>query len=598
LEGEGASHLLGSSLGTAGDVNGDGFADVAIGEPGHPGTLYSNTGRVLVFHGNASGLPAAESQSFGGPFNYSAKFGTSVSMAGDVNRDGFSDLVVGAPEDGGGGSATVFHGSPTGLVFGVKIGQGLGSWSRYGLAVASAGDVNGDGYADVLAGAPRYGTISSYDGRAFLYLGGPSGVINSAAWSATGTAGAQLGMTLASADVNGDGYTDVLIGENAVNSYAGRASLYLGSSTGLSTSSAWAVDGGAASMGVSRGMAGVGDLNGDGYEDAVIAAAYADIGTEDGGWFAIYYGNAMNGAAWRPRQWRADGLGPIAPMGAGDRPDQFRLQLTGRSAAGRSRVRLQSEVHAQGVPFDMQGMQTTSAVWTGEPEYGGSTVWFDIAVATPGTAPLIWRARLVDTDPYFGASRWFRLPDGSSTQPDLRTCPYRWQDSDGDGYGNPGIAIIACVERSGFVANNLDCNDGSAAAFPGNPEVCDGLDNNCDYVVDNAPVPTGLASTRAEKDGTSIRLHWDGVSAATAYDVLRSTLRDLRKSGGDYSVIALTCLANDFSGTLITDAEPVPAGEGRWFLVRPVSCGGAGSYNDEYSAPRDEEIAANGGQCP
>ena len=136
--------------------------------------------------------------------------------AGDVNGDGYADVIVGA----GGyssntGRAYVYHGGPSGLSASPAFtATGEGPDNFFGVAVAGAGDVNGDGYADVIVGACGY---SSYTGRAYVYHGGPGGLSASPAFSATGAAtGDGFGFSVAGAgDVNGDGYADVIVGASA-----------------------------------------------------------------------------------------------------------------------------------------------------------------------------------------------------------------------------------------------------------------------------------------------------------------------------------------------------------------------------------------------
>ncbi len=67
-------------------------------------------------------------------------------------------------------------------------------------------------------------------------------------------------------------------------------------------------------------------------------------------------------------------------------------------------------------------------------------------------------------------------------------------DADGDGFGNPAVSQVACSQPSGYVLNNTDCNDNSAAAYPGATEICDGIDNNCDGQIDVAILTTGLVA--------------------------------------------------------------------------------------------------------
>ena len=163
-------------------------------------------------------------------------FGSSVSTAGDVNGDGYDDMIIGAPLNSAGGSfagrAYLYTNSLTGsdipdeFFTGAAIGDGLGK------SVKSAGDVNGDGYSDVIVGAYGY---SGFTGRAYIYFGGSS-IDNIADVILTGaTAGDFFGNSVSTAgDVNGDGYSDVIVGaseNDAGGNNAGRAYIYFGGAT-------------------------------------------------------------------------------------------------------------------------------------------------------------------------------------------------------------------------------------------------------------------------------------------------------------------------------------------------------------------------------
>ena len=162
-------------MGTAGDVNGDGYDDLVVGAPGYayePATL----GSAFVYYGSKDGLPETESWRADSGQS-TAFFGLSAGTAGDVDQDGYDDVIVGAykyradqPDEGG---AFVYLGTPTGLRSYYSwwaVGDKADAW--FGYSVSTAGDVDGDGSADVLVGAPNYRIDKDLMGRAYLYLGG------------------------------------------------------------------------------------------------------------------------------------------------------------------------------------------------------------------------------------------------------------------------------------------------------------------------------------------------------------------------------------------------------------------------------------------
>ncbi|MCI0585086.1 MAG: FG-GAP-like repeat-containing protein, partial [Chloroflexi bacterium] len=231
-----------------------------------------------------------------------AQMGFSVSSAGDVNADGYSDVVVGASHYDNGqvdeGRAFLFLGSAAGLSLSpawTRDGDQAGA--VFGAAVAMAGDVNGDGYSDVIVGANGHDNGQSAEGRATVYLGSASGLSTGQAWTAEGDqAFVFFGYSAGTAgDVNGDGYSDVIVGAPFFdNGQAdeGRAFVYLGSAAGLSASPAWSAESnqGLALLGIS--VATAGDVNGDGYSDVIVGAHLFDNGQSNEGRAFAYLGSA------------------------------------------------------------------------------------------------------------------------------------------------------------------------------------------------------------------------------------------------------------------------------------------------------------------
>jgi hypothetical protein len=251
---------------TAGDVNGDGYSDVIVGAYWYDNGQ-TDEGRAFVYYGSASGLSDAPDWTAESD-QASAYFGRSVGTAGDVNGDGYSDVIVGAftydNAQANEGRAFLYNGSAAGL-------SRTPDWTaepdqasaHFAISVETAGDVNGDGYADAIAGAYVYDNGQTSEGRAFLYNGSADGPSRTPDWTAEGDrAGAWFGNSVGTAgDVNGDGYADAIVGAPEYEN-GGRAFVYHGSATGLSATHDWtsASDQAAARFGVSVGTAG--DVNG------------------------------------------------------------------------------------------------------------------------------------------------------------------------------------------------------------------------------------------------------------------------------------------------------------------------------------------------
>ena len=161
-------------MGGAGDVNGDGFADVIVGAP-----LYDNgqtdEGAAFVYFGGAGAFnPTADAQLESNQAG--AQLGSSVAGAGDVNGDGFADVIVGAPAYDNGqadeGAAFVYFGAAG--AFDATADAQLESnqaFAQLGFSVSGAGDVNGDGFADVIVGTIGYDNGQTDEGAALVYFG-------------------------------------------------------------------------------------------------------------------------------------------------------------------------------------------------------------------------------------------------------------------------------------------------------------------------------------------------------------------------------------------------------------------------------------------
>jgi hypothetical protein len=287
---------MGWSVAGAGDVNGDGFADVLVGAPYYD-SGETDEGAVFVFIGSATGVASASAAGAHARIESNEadlRMGEEVASAGDVNGDGFSDVIVGVVGYDGGqtdeGAAFVFLGSANGIASESIAGADARLESdqanaAMGCSVASAGDVNGDGYADVIVGAAGYNAGQAHTGAVFVFLGSASGVASGSPGGAhakleSDRTPSALGWSAASAgDVNGDGYADVIVGASSYSTGQtgeGAAFVFLGSAGGIANGNLTGADarleGNQVDAYMGRSVASAGDVNGDGYGDVIVGA--------------------------------------------------------------------------------------------------------------------------------------------------------------------------------------------------------------------------------------------------------------------------------------------------------------------------------------
>ncbi len=205
LNGDSANDYYGRSVSAAGDVNNDGYDDVIIGAYADDNTGADSGSARIVSGTNGSIL-----YTFNGDGAYD-NFGYSVSAAGDVNNDGYADVIVGAYGDdntgSSSGSARVFSGANGSILY---TFNGDSASDYLGYSVSAAGDVNGDGYGDVMVGALYDDNNGTDSGSARVF----SGVNGSILYTFNGdSASDYFGYSVSSAgDVNNDGYADVIVG--------------------------------------------------------------------------------------------------------------------------------------------------------------------------------------------------------------------------------------------------------------------------------------------------------------------------------------------------------------------------------------------------
>ncbi|MCY1061080.1 Ig-like domain-containing protein [Nannocystis sp. SCPEA4] len=355
IHGAKAGDGAGRSVAAAGDVNGDGLADVVVGAYGaDPGGTFSGAAYVVFGHGAdvptlLTDLNAGLGDGFAVNGEAALDFaGFAVGGAGDVDGDGLSDIIVGAyghdtAGDSAGRAYVVFGKTDAVPVLLADVAAGVGgrsfdgatAYDRAGFAVAGAGDVDGDGFTDIIVGAPLSDAPNEDSGRAYVVFGGPdlaSGPLNQLAQNATGftLSGVQgrdyAGTSVERAgDVDGDGYDDVFVGSPGANPHGGDSGaghVVFGGPDATTVSLAWIAngDGGFAVSGEAMedycgfSLAPAGDVNGDGHADVIVGARGNDGKGDDAGRSYVVFGGNFSGASYMSYGSGADNI-PGTAMG-------------------------------------------------------------------------------------------------------------------------------------------------------------------------------------------------------------------------------------------------------------------------------------------
>jgi len=503
-----------------GDVNADGYDDVLIGayENDDGGTdagkAYLVLGKSIGWTTNV-GLGLADASFIGEmPEDYA---GILLGRAGDVNSDGFADFLISAPgnDDGGNyaGQAYLIFGKPTGWVVDQDlassdasfIGEFQGDQLR---GVSDAGDVDGDGFDDILLGSINNDEAAESAGQIYLVLGAESGWqmdtnsgLADASYLGENALDGAGGRLAAAGDVNGDGFGDFLVGAHfngEVAEGAGKAYLLLGRPAGWTMDSSLA-DADASFLGEAEGdlagisLAGVGDVNSDGYDDILIGAQYNDEADFMAGQAYLIFGRPVGWTVDLPLQLSdasfvgedavdvagcsSGGLGDINGDGHLDAFVSARGASTTYVVTGRtSGWSMDSPLADSPAAHAGSGWAGWSADGTGDVNGDGFS---DLVVGAPDNGPSglvylvfgsCWDA---DGDGVDGCAGDCDDMDGANFPGNVENCDGHDNDCD------EGTDENVDGDGDGYTACENDCDDTDPAAFPGNPEVCDGIDNDC-----------------------------------------------------------------------------------------------------------------------
>lgn len=517
--GEAAADTAGNSVSSAGDINGDGYEDFLTGASG------SANGAVYLIYGQDAAFTSAslsQAVKFTGEAS-GDQAGYSVASAGDINNDGYGDILIGAPETEQGtvyliyGQATAF--TSASLSTAIKF-TGEVSGDKAGYSVSSAGDVNTDGYDDFLIGAIDNDDSEGHAGAVYLVYGQSAlyASVNSLSSYVefTGEADSDYaGYKLSTAgDVNHDGYGDFLISAysngNSHNN-AGAVYLFYGQSAAFasaSLSTAGAIFQGENTGDYSGTALSSADVNGDGYTDIIIGARKAEVGgvSNSGSVYLIYGGTgatALTGAIdLSVADTKFSGLAEGDFLGTAIASADINYDTYGDliigSEAGNGAVHM---VFGQAAVIASQSLSSSDATFQGEAagDIAGAAVgaadvnhdtFVDMLVGAPGESTIGTSAGAV----YVG---------------------YIYMDEDGDGI--PGDGLLEGTDPN---EKNIEIGN-------------DGIDNDGDGTVDevNTLEENGIHPTYGLYDPADTTLY-----PLTVISVVGSTLGNIQVTYIDNSV--------------------------------------------------------------
>ena len=325
----------GISVSGAGDVNGDGFDDLIIGADLADPNGSSSGESYVVFGSNVGFSATFELSSLDGSNGFVLNgidaedlSGFSVSGAGDVNGDGFDDLIIGAPSSRSSYSATgesyVVFGSNAGFSATFELSSldgsngfvlnGIDVRDSSGFSASGAGDVNGDGFDDLIIGAIAADPNGGYSGESYVVFGRNTGLGatfelssldggNGFVLNGIDVRDSSGGSVSSAGDINGDGIDDIIIGARGADpngSASGESYVVFGRNTGfgatfelssLDGSNGFVLNGINAFDSSGGSVSSAGDINGDGIDDIIIGARVADTNNISSGQSYVVFGN-------------------------------------------------------------------------------------------------------------------------------------------------------------------------------------------------------------------------------------------------------------------------------------------------------------------
>lgn len=383
---------FGLAVANVGDLNGDGIVDLGVGALNYDlNTAVTESGAAFIWFGKASGVSGnADRQILMN--TAAALFGWRIAGAGDVNGDGFADLAVGMRDDPstGRGRVMIYHGGENfDTASDKQITPSTINGSRCSVGLASAGDINGDGYSDLVVGCPNQ-VNGSQTGAIHVYRGSSSGLMDGLpdVQIIYATPALEFGFFVAGGgDIDADGFADVLVGSPVGSSDSAR--WYRGSATGLLTNSETVLSSAADTRFGQTGA--LADLNGDGFAEVVVGAV-STASAAGAIHVAIPNGAGRDGS---PQQFRS-AVAPFDFEGDTTSPSGTLIAALAQSPIGRQRVKMRVELCPNGTAFGNNScLTTTTPDWTDLTSSGAGALVLAMPDALNADTPYRWRARLI-----------------------------------------------------------------------------------------------------------------------------------------------------------------------------------------------------------
>ncbi|MCB9681248.1 MAG: FG-GAP repeat protein [Alphaproteobacteria bacterium] len=553
-----AGDEFGTAVGAA-DVNGDGFSDVIVGAPKQSDDG-NKRGAAYVWFGPITGLQSATTADvrFAGASDTSS-FGLTVVGLGDLDGDGDDEVGIGAPRDdtaaSRAGAFYVYDGAPSLpsslATTAARLSLYGRQYDRAGSSASPAGDLDADGHPDFWVGSKQLGgtkvgavfAVSGALASATGALDSSSlhGIYGSAANTLAGTT------VVGGHDYNNDGYADVLTGgERAPGLVAGAGAAYivygpfLPGSSSLLDANAWMR--GAAYQDFAGSAIAAGDLNADGYDDAVIGAWRAsDVAFRSGIAGVFLGGDDVADEAVFYADTDSDGFGDAGnTLVACAEPPGY-VSDAGDCDDTNGLIRPSAPEACDGTDYNCDGH-----TGPGDSDGDGFPACGAVSDCDDGDEDVNPSAAeacldgidndcdgLVDDASAFDATTWYA-------------------DVDGDGYGDRSLPFVACEAPSFFdaITTGLDCDDGDPARSPAANEVCDGQDNDCDDVIDEGS-SVDASTWYRDTDGDGTGNPFDSLRACTqppGYVASHDDCNDASAAAGPGGVEVCDFTDNDCDG--------------------------------------------------